>query len=138
MRRALNDGAVRGGSTISQQTVKNAFLWQSRSWLRKMIEAVMTVYVETVWSKKRTIELYLNLAEYDTGVFGIQAAAQHHFGVDARDLTRDQAARLAAVLPNPKGYSAINPSPRLRERARAIADGADTIKQDGRAKCFQD
>ena len=78
------------------------FLWQGRSYLRKAMEAVLTPVVELVWSKQRILEVYLNVAEFDEGVFGVQAAAQHHFGVDAKDLTALQAARLAAVLPNPK------------------------------------
>ncbi len=95
-------GRHRGASTISQQVVKNVFLWHGRSWLRKALEGVLTPAVELVWSKQRIIEVYLNIAEFDEGVFGVQAAAQHHFGVDARDLTATQAARLAAVLPDPR------------------------------------
>jgi monofunctional biosynthetic peptidoglycan transglycosylase len=72
---------LRGGSTISQQTVKNAFLWPGRNWLRKAVEALLTPYIEMVWSKRRLLEIYLNIAEFDTGVFGIEAAAWHHFGV---------------------------------------------------------
>lgn len=138
IRAALSEGGVRGGSTISQQMVKNLFLWQGRNWLRKVLEAGLTPVSEIIYSKRRMLEMYLNMIEFDTGVFGIQAAARHHFGIDALDLNRVQAARLAAVLPNPKAYSAVDPSSRLRARARSILAGADTIRRDGRADCFLD
>jgi monofunctional biosynthetic peptidoglycan transglycosylase len=137
IRLAIEQGGNRGASTISQQVVKNVFLWQGRSWLRKALEAVLTPAVELVWSKQRILEVYLNVAEFDEGVFGVQAAAQHYFGVDARDLTATQAARLAAVLPDPKGRSASDPSDFVRKRTRAIISGAETIAADGRAGCFQ-
>ena len=138
VRQALRDGAMRGGSTISQQTVKNAFLWQGRSWLRKAIEALMTPYAEMVWSKKRFLEIYINVAEFDTGVFGIQAAARHHFGVDAAELNRVQAGRLAVVLPDPKGRSATEPGAGLKKHAASVIAGSDMIAADGRAACFED
>ena len=138
VRQALRDGAMRGGSTISQQTVKNAFLWQGRSWLRKAIEALMTPYAEMVWSKKRFLEIYINVAEFDTGVFGIQAAARHHFGVDAAQLNRVQAGRLAVVLPDPKGRSATEPGAGLKKHAASVIAGSDMIAADGRAACFED
>ena len=137
IRAAVDQGSQRGASTLTQQVVKNTFLWHGRSWLRKALEAVLTPAVELVWSKQRILEIYLNVAEFDEGVFGVQAAAQHHFGVDARDLTDTQAARLAAVLPDPKGRSASNPSDFVRKRTRAILSGAETIAADGRADCFQ-
>jgi monofunctional biosynthetic peptidoglycan transglycosylase len=136
IRAALDDGAVRGASTISQQVVKNVYLWQGRSWVRKALEAGLTPLVELIWSKRRILEVYLNVAEFDEGVFGVEAAAQHHFGVSAADLTATQAARLAAVLPAPKSRSATNPSSFVRGRAAAIRDGAATIEADGRARCF--
>lgn len=126
-----------GASTISQQVVKNVFLWHGRSWARKAIEALWTPLTEAVWSKRRIIEIYLNVAEFGEGVFGVQAAAQHYFGVDAADLTTRQAARLAAILPAPKTRSASNPSPFTRDRAAAIIGGAATIAADGRAECFE-
>jgi monofunctional biosynthetic peptidoglycan transglycosylase len=138
VRQALRDGAMRGGSTISQQTVKNVFLWQGRSWLRKAIEALMTPYAEMVWSKKRFLEIYINVAEFDTGVFGIQAAARHHFGVDAAQLNRVQAGRLAVVLPDPKGRSATEPGAGLKKHAASVIAGSDMIAADGRAACFED
>jgi len=136
IRAALDDGASRGGSTISQQVVKNVFLWQGRSWSRKALEALLTPVVEIVWSKRRIVEVYLNVAEFDEGVFGIEAAAQHYFGVAAADLSAVQAARLAAILPDPKGRSASRPSSFVRSRAASIMDGAATIARDGRAACF--
>ena len=97
----------------------------------------MTPLAELMWSKRRILELYLNVAEFDTGVFGIEAAAQHHFGVSASKLSGRQAALLAAVLPNPKQRQAVNPSTATERRARAILDGAATIRADGRADCFE-
>ena len=137
IREALEEGANRGASTISQQTVKNVFLWQGRSWPRKALESLLTPVVELVWSKRRILEVYLNVAEFDQGVFGVEAAARHYFGVSARDLTATQAARLAAILPDPKGRSAKAPSDFVRRRAAQIVDGAATIRADGRADCFE-
>lgn len=137
IRAAMDEGGNRGASTISQQVVKNVFLWHGRSWLRKGMEAVLTPVVELVWTKRRILTVYLNVAEFDEGVFGVQAAAQHHFGVDARDLTAVQAARLAAVLPDPKRRNAGKPGPFVRRRSAQIADGAETIRADGRAACFE-
>lgn len=137
IRAAVEEGSNRGASTVSQQVAKNTFLWQGRSWLRKALEAVLTPIIELVWSKQRILEVYMNVAEFDEGVFGVQAAAQHHFGVDARELTAVQAARLAAVLPDPKGRSASDPSSFVRKRTRSIMAGAETIAADGRANCFQ-
>ena len=136
-RAAIEEGGNRGASTLTQQTVKNVWLWQGRSWPRKALEALFTPVVEAIWSKRRILEIYLNVAEFDTGVFGIEAAAQHHFGVSAADLSAQQAALLAAVLPNPKERQAVNPSSATQRRARAIADGAATIRADGRAACFE-
>ena len=137
IRAAVDQGSQRGASTLTQQVAKNTFLWHGRSYLRKAMEAVLTPPIELVWSKQRILEVYLNIAEFDQGIFGVQAAAQHHFGVDARDLSDTQAARLAAVLPDPKGRSASNPSDFVRKRSRAILSGAETIAADGRADCFQ-
>lgn len=137
IREAIEEGSNRGASTISQQVVKNVFLWHGRSYLRKAMEAVLTPVVELVWSKRRVLEVYLNVAEFDEGVFGVQAAAQHYFGVDAKDLSALQAARLAAVLPDPKERDAANPSSFVRSRTRAIIAGAETIAADGRAGCFE-
>lgn len=134
---AIDEGGSRGASTISQQVVKNVYLWHGRSWVRKSIEALWTPVVEAVWPKRRILEVYLNVAEFDEGVFGIQAGAQHYFGVDASDLTALQAARMAAILPAPKTRSASNPSASVRRRTASIMDGAATILADGRASCFE-
>ena len=136
IRQALDEGGGRGASTLTQQVVKNVFLWHGRNWLRKGLEAALTPAVELVWTKRRILHVYLNVAEFGEGVFGVQAAAQHHFGVDAKDLTAQQAARLAAVLPNPKGLDAGKPGPYVRKRARQIMDGAETIKGGDLAACF--
>lgn len=138
IRAAIEEGSSRGASTISQQTVKNVYLWHGRSWLRKALEAVLTPVVELIWPKRRIVEVYLNVAEFDEGVFGVGAAARHYFGVRPDELSAVQAARLAAVLPNPKGRSASNPGPWLRQRSASIRDGAATIARDGRAACFED
>lgn len=137
IRARLETGGSGGASTISQQVVKNVYLWHGRSWFRKAVEAMMTPVVEAIWSKERILEVYLNIAEFDEGVFGVQAAAQHYFGVDAADLNATQAARLAAILPAPQQRSAADPSPFVRNRAAGIVDGAATIARDGRAACFE-
>jgi monofunctional biosynthetic peptidoglycan transglycosylase len=137
IRAAMAEGEGRGASTISQQVVKNVFLWHGRSYLRKGMEAALTPVVELVWTKRRVVEVYLNVAEFGEGVFGVQAAAQHHFGVDAKDLSATQAARLAAVLPDPKGRNAAKPSNFVRRRTAQIISGAETIAADGRSGCFE-
>ena len=133
IRRVVASGQQGGASTISQQTVKNVYLWQGRSWLRKAAEALMTPVVEAVWTKRRILEVYLNVAEFGPGVFGVDAAAQYHFGTTPDRLTASQAARLAAVLPAPKTRGTGKGS----RRSRAIADGAATIAADGRDVCFR-
>jgi len=138
IRSVIEQGGSRGASTLSQQTVKNVYLWQGRSWIRKALEAIMTPVVEIAWSKRRIIEVYLNIAEFDEGVFGVEAASHHYFGVGPEELTATQAARLAAVLPNPKKRSASRPTEQLRKRTSAIIDGAATIRNDGRSACFED
>ncbi len=138
IRAAIADGANRGASTISQQVVKNTFLWHGRSWPRKALETLMTPMVELVWTKRRIVEVYLNVAEFDEGVFGVDAAARHYFGVSAAKLSPVQAARLAAILPSPKARSASKPAEFVRRRAAVIMDGAETIRRDGRAACFED
>lgn len=95
---------VHGASTISQQTAKNVFLWQSRSWVRKALETYFTFMIELIWGKKRILEMYLNVSEMGPGIFGIEAAAQHYFHKPASQLNRVEAARIAACLPNPKKF----------------------------------
>nr|WP_281494166.1 monofunctional biosynthetic peptidoglycan transglycosylase [Jannaschia sp. S6380] len=138
IREAIEDGGNRGASTISQQVVKNAFLWQGRSWPRKALETVLTPLMEALWPKRRIVEVYLNVAEMDEGAFGVDAAARRYFDRGAADLTGRQAALMAAVLPDPKGRDAGRPTAFLDRRARSIADGAATIRADGRAACFED
>ena len=137
IRAALAEGGQRGGSTLSQQVVKNVFLWQGRSWGRKALETLLTPVVEAIWSKRRILEVYLNVAEMDEGIFGAEAAARHYFGVGPDELNARQAALIAAVLPNPKQRSAARPSQNLKRRAAKIRDGAATIRADGRAGCFE-
>ena len=111
---------LRGGSTISQQVAKNVFLWQGRSWLRKGLEAWYTVLIEALWPKQRILEMYANVAEFGDGVYGVQAAAQRYWRKDAAKLTPAESARLAAVLPSPRRYSATNPGPFVQRRAAWI------------------
>lgn len=113
-------GRLRGASTISQQTAKNLFLWTGRSWLRKGLEAWFTLLIETLWPKERILEVYLNIAEWDSGVFGLEAAAQHYFGVSAHQLNEVQASRLAAILPSPRNWSASSPGPHVERRSAWI------------------
>jgi monofunctional biosynthetic peptidoglycan transglycosylase len=107
---------LRGGSTISQQTAKNVFLWQGRSWFRKGLEAMYTFIIEKVWSKDIILERYLNSIEMGQGVFGVEAASEYYFGKSSKDLTVSEAAWIAAVLPNPKKYDPKNPSAYLRKK----------------------
>ncbi len=109
-------GRLRGASTISQQTAKNLFLWHGRSFVRKGLEAGVTVLLEGLWSKRRILEVYLNVAEFGEGIYGVEAAAQVYFGKPAAHLTRGEAALLAAVLPSPTRFDPSNPSAYLRER----------------------
>ncbi|AXS82865.1 monofunctional biosynthetic peptidoglycan transglycosylase [Marinobacter sp. Arc7-DN-1] len=107
---------LRGASTITQQTAKNLFLWNGRSFVRKAIEAVLALGLDGLWPKKRVLEVYLNIAEFGPGIYGVEAASQAFFGKPARHLSEYQAARLAAVLPNPKVLSAASPSSYVLER----------------------
>lgn len=115
-----NDNRVRGASTISQQTVKNLFLWDGRSWVRKGLEAGLTLVTETVWSKRRILTVYLNVAEFGEGIFGVEAAARHYFKKSARQLTASEAALLAAVLPNPIRFKVNAPSSYVIQRQHWI------------------
>ncbi len=138
IRQVIEAGESRGASTLSQQVVKNVYLWPARSWVRKALEALITPAVELVWTKRRIVEVYLNVAEFDEGVFGVDAAARHYFGKSPDQLSAIEAARLAAVLPNPKERSASRPGQFVQRRAAGIVDGAETIRRDGRADCFED
>ncbi|WP_409563311.1 monofunctional biosynthetic peptidoglycan transglycosylase [Hyphomicrobium sp. MC8b] len=114
------DGRARGGSTISMQVVKNLFLWPSKSYVRKAIELPLTYLTEVIWSKRRIMEIYLNIAQWGPGIFGIGAAAEHHFDKPARSLSVRDAARLAVSLPNPLERNAGRPGPGLQRLANAI------------------
>lgn len=120
-------GRTRGASTISQQTAKNLFLWSGRSWVRKGMEAWYTVLIEVLWPKTRILEVYVNVAEFGDGVYGAQAAARRHFGKDAAQLSAGESARLAAVLPSPRRYSASRPGPYVQRRAQWIQRNARQI-----------
>jgi len=111
-----NASRIRGASTLSQQTAKNLFLWDGRSWVRKGLEAGLTLGIETVWSKKRILTVYLNIAEFGEGIFGVEAASQRYFRKPASRLTPSEAALLAAVLPNPIRFKAGTPSGYVRSR----------------------
>ena len=109
-----------GASTISMQTAKNVFLWPSRDWLRKALEAYFTGLIELAWSKRRIVEIYLNVVEWAPGIYGAEAAAAHYFRKTASRLTLAEAARLAAVLPDPLDRSASRPGGEARDRAAFI------------------
>lgn len=113
---------LRGASTISQQTAKNVFLWPSRSWLRKGVEAYFTVLLEKIWGKKRILEVYLNVIETGKGIYGVEEAGELYFGTPAKKLNRDEAALIAATLPDPKILSAAHPSEYVRQRQRWILE----------------
>lgn len=125
----------RGASTVSQQTAKNLFLWSSRSWTRKGLEAWFTLLIEAGWSKKRILEVYLNIVEFGDGIYGAEAAARTYFGKSARRLTPSEAALLAAVLPNPRKFKANAPSEYIRGRQAWILNqmrqlGGDQVVKD--------
>lgn len=111
-----NKKTIQGGSTISQQTAKNIFLWNGRSWVRKGLEVVYTFIIEHLWNKDIILERYLNSIEMGRGVFGVEAASKYYFEKSAKDLTKSEAAWIAAVLPNPKKYDPKNPSPYLQKK----------------------
>ncbi|MEC3878391.1 monofunctional biosynthetic peptidoglycan transglycosylase [Parapedobacter sp. 10938] len=113
-------GKLRGGSTISQQTAKNVFLWPRRSWIRKGFETYFTLLIELFWSKKRILEVYLNVIETGDGLYGAEAAAQHYYGKSAKSLTKRQAALIVAVLPNPRRWSPAKPTAFINRKARTI------------------
>ncbi|WP_165184171.1 monofunctional biosynthetic peptidoglycan transglycosylase [Caulobacter soli] len=126
---------IRGGSTISQQTAKNVFLWQGRSYVRKGLEAWFTVLIETIWGKKRIMEVYLNSIEYGPGIYGAEAASQAYFKVGADKLTPVQASRLAAILPSPLKWKAVNPGRYVKKRSSRIGKASGAVRRDGLAAC---
>jgi len=117
-----NSDRTRGASTITQQTAKNLFLWSRRNWVRKGLEAYFTVLLEVCWNKHRILETYLNIAEFGDGIFGVEAAAQEYFKKPASRLTSEEAALLAAVLPNPRRLKANAPSAYVRARQEWILE----------------
>ena len=128
-------GKVRGGSTISQQTAKNAFLWPGRTFVRKAVEAGFTVLIEHLWGKRRVMEVYLNIVEMGPGIYGAEAAAQHYFHKDASQLTGLDASRLAAIFPNPLKWQAGTPGKYVQKRSRRIGGAMAFVRADGLIAC---
>jgi monofunctional biosynthetic peptidoglycan transglycosylase len=126
---------TRGASTISMQTAQNAFLWPDRNWVRKGLEAYFTVLMEHLWPKQRIMEVYLNIAQWGDGIYGAEAASQHYFHHPAALLTSGEAARLAAVLPDPVAWSPVNPAPAVVYRASIVQERADIVHADGLSRC---
>ena len=126
---------LRGGSTISQQTAKNVFLWPSRDWIRKGLETWFTVLIEVGWGKERIMEVYLNSIEWGPGVYGAEAAAQRNFRVPASRLTAAQAARLAAIVPKPLSWKAAKPGRYVQRRSGAITRNAGIVRREGLTAC---
>ncbi|MDP4148141.1 MAG: monofunctional biosynthetic peptidoglycan transglycosylase [Bacteroidota bacterium] len=122
--------SLHGASTISQQVAKNVFLWQGRSWVRKALEVYFTFMIELIWGKKRILEMYLNVSEMGKGIYGIEAAARHTFSKPARNLTRAEAAMIAASLPNPKVYTVHPMSRRVATRYPWIVDQMGELQDD--------
>ncbi len=132
---AENGARLRGASTISQQTAKNAFLWNGRSWLRKGGETWMTFVIEALWPKRRIMEIYLNIAEWGDGNFGAEAAAQKRFGKSAKNLTKQEAALLAAVLPNPNKWRVDPPGQYVRGRVVTLRKRMEQVDRDDLDRC---
>ncbi len=123
-------GRIRGGSTISQQVAKNVFLWQGRSWIRKGLETYFTFMIELVWGKKRILDVYLNVIEMGDGIFGIEMAANKYFNKPAKNLTRQEAALIAACLPSPKRYKVKTASAFVTGRSRRIMQQMNNLQSD--------
>ncbi len=135
--RTQRDGRLRGGSTISQQTAKNAFLFQGGGFVRKGFEAYFTILIEALWGKRRIMEVYLNIAETGIGTYGVNAGAMRYFGHDASHLTPAEAGRIAAVLPLPKKRAAIAPRGFTRRHGKAITRRAGVVRHDGLDRCLR-
>ncbi|HEV7659471.1 MAG TPA: monofunctional biosynthetic peptidoglycan transglycosylase [Allosphingosinicella sp.] len=134
-RNAAGGHTIRGGSTISQQTAKNAFLWQGGGFVRKGLEAWFTLLMETTWTKRRIMEVYLNVAETGIGTYGVEAGAQRYFGHGADRLTPEEAARLAAILPLPKRREAVDPAGFTRRYGTIIQRRIAQVARDGLDAC---
>ena len=128
---------MRGASTISQQTARTLFLVPMRSWIRKGLEAYLTVMIEALWPKKRIMQAYLNLVDWGDGIFGAEAAASAYFGTDAASLTSEQAARLAAILPNPHKWKAARPGRYVRRRTGMLQGRGAMVMRDGLNFCVK-
>ena len=126
---------LRGGSTISQQTAKNVFLWPHRDWVRKGLETWFTALIEVGWGKRRIMEVYLNAIEWGPGVYGAEAAAQRNFHIPASALTQAQAVRLAAIVPKPLSWRAARPGPYVKRRAGSISRNARVVRLEGLTGC---
>jgi monofunctional biosynthetic peptidoglycan transglycosylase len=137
MRHNAGGGRVRGGSTISQQTAKNVFLFQGGGFVRKGFEAWFTILIEAIWGKKRIMEVYLNVAETGIGTYGVNAGAMRYFHHDAAKLTRPEAARIAAILPLPKKRAAIAPTGFTRRYGNSIAARIGIVQRDGLDGCLR-
>ena len=135
MKRNASGGRIRGGSTISQQTAKNAFLWQGGGYARKGAEAWFTFLIENLWGKRRIMEVYLNLAETGIGTYGVNAGSQRYFGHDADAMSRTEAARIAAVLPLPKKRGVVSPKGFTRRYGGTIAARIGVVGRDGLDAC---
>ena len=131
-------GRIRGGSTISQQTAKNVFLWQGGGYFRKGLEAWFTLLIEQAWGKRRIMEVYLNVAETGIGTYGVEAGAQRYFNHSAARLTRDEAARMAAALPLPKQRAVVSPSGFTRRYGNTIEARIGVVRRDGLDSCVYD
>ena len=131
-------GRIRGGSTISQQTAKNVFLWQGGGYFRKGLEAWFTLLIEQAWGKRRIMEVYLNVAETGIGTYGVEAGAQRYFNHSAARLTRDEAARMAAALPLPKQRAVVSPSGFTRHYGNTIEARIGVVRRDGLDSCVYD
>ncbi|MEA3078830.1 MAG: monofunctional glycosyltransferase [Sphingomonadales bacterium] len=136
MQRNASGGRIRGGSTISQQTAKNAFLWQNGGYVRKGLEAWFTFLIENLWGKRRIMEVYLNLDETGLGTYGVNAGSQRYFGHDASAMTSTEAARLAAVFPLPKKRGAVAPQGFTRRYGNIIAARIGVVGRDGLDACI--
>jgi monofunctional biosynthetic peptidoglycan transglycosylase len=135
---ATGDGHIRGGSTISQQTAKNVFLWQGGGFVRKGFEAWFTFLIETIWSKRRIMEVYLNVAETGIGTYGVEAGAQRYYKHSAARLSVSEAARMAAALPLPKERAVVSPSGFTRRYGNTIAARIGVVRRDGLDSCVYD
>ncbi len=135
IRRNMEGGRIRGGSTISQQTAKNVFLWQGGGYFRKGLEAWFTLLIEQIWGKRRIMEVYLNVAETGIGTYGVEAGAQRYFNHSAAQLSESEAARIAAALPLPKERPVVNPTGFTRRYGNTIRARIGVVRRDGLDAC---